>query len=681
MLIEARVLLALAALAALALVYAERGVKPALAPLCAMGSAALFVSAFGAFGLLRLGGWLFYLAALAGVGWLVWRLAVKKAPMPKPDFGFWFFVAASLCCILLLWAKRPMFQSWDEFSFWGTAGKLLKTYDELYTTAPIGWIWNSTQTPVLPVLGYLFQFFGPGFVEWQSYAATDVLMFAAMAAVLAPFQGRRWKLALPAALACLLTPYVFLHYMQVDKVSPVYMDSMADIPLGFVFGAAVCCWFASDKRSPAALVPTGIALATLTMMKDMTSLVLALVACVLILCDGLFARYDEKPGPAGRAKGALIPFGASLGAVLLPFALWSAYSTALTGASRLENAGGRYEVGLGQIPLMFVQDLLAPEKDDFFLQITGGMVNQFLHTKNTLLGTGLMVALGVLALVGLAAVVTTSPAHRRRCWVFGLFSALGYGCYSLYLTMSYLYIMRPEQAFESYERYVFPYYIAWLLCALLLLGRSLNSRLPELAALPATPAKPGLAARLKAGWRPLAGGAAVLGLSAIMLLRVGQLVPAAFTLAGVHPSEFNQRRAYARNVESLTGLLDPEGRTFFISSGDTGIGWFMLSYQMLPWQLDYSVGGGDLEERVFNTQDGTRTTRLITAGELEAYLAESGCTTAYIQYADEAFKQRYQSVFEDGMAAYFAGETDLYAVQVENGKGRLVPMASARPYY
>ena len=70
---DARVLLAFAALCVLALWYVCAGVKASLAPLCALGSAVVWFSAFGMAGLLRVGGWLFYLVCAGAAVFLVVR--------------------------------------------------------------------------------------------------------------------------------------------------------------------------------------------------------------------------------------------------------------------------------------------------------------------------------------------------------------------------------------------------------------------------------------------------------------------------------------------------------------------------------------------------------------------------------------------------------------------------------
>ncbi len=659
---DARVLLAFAALAALALLFVERGVPSAFAPICALGSAGLWVVLFGCFGALRLGGWLLYLACAAAAAWVLWRcIRQKKAPGPL-GYGFWFFVGAGLCVICLLWAKQPMFTGWDEFSLWGTGGKLMKIYDEFYVTAPMGWIWPQPQTPLLMTFSYIFQFFGEGFAEWQTYVAVDVFQFAAMAAVLAPFDAKRrsgWVCALPAGIVCLLTPFMFQYYETLIKLSDVYLTSLADLPMGLCFAAALCCWYGSRRRL-ADLVPVCITLAALTLTKDI-GMTLALVVCALILIDELLARHEAAISLKKRLGMAFAKFGIAFGAVALPFVGWSAYTSAAAGVDRLQDAGGKLNASLLDFPGLFLKDLFASPQSDFFREINWGMRWQFTHNRTTMLGAGLVVVCAILAMLAVAAFITKDKGHRRRCVLFLVFSPLGFAAYYLLLTMTYLYMMRPEQALESYNRYVYPYYIGWLLCALLLLGHSCTELPVESRRL---------------AWRPAVGSVALLGLCAAMMLRMWQLVPGVYTLLGANPAEYNERRAFAQEVRQFRQKLPVDGRTFYVNTDDDGHGWFTWSYELLPWQLDYSFGGGSLIERT-QQPDGTLHKRIISADELAQYLLDTGCDRVfidYINYGDSDFVALYGRLFEDGLAANKAGLTNLYAVVPEGGGVTLAPV-------
>lgn len=714
-----RILLAFAALLALALFYVRLGLSASLAPLCAVGTVALWLSLAGALGFLRAGGWLLYLFCAGCAVFLLWQGIARKKQPPRPGFGFWFFALGGLGFMVLLWLRQPLFAGWDEFSLWGTAAKLMKLNDELYTTAPVGWIWTPTQKPAYIVFGYFFQFFGTAFAEWQTYVACDIFLLALLASLFAPFDKKlenHWNAALPLAVLALLIPYVFQHYQQAHAVSAVYMDALGDIPLGLCFAAVFACWYgAPSRRRLSAMAPVAVALALLTMSKDI-GFSLALVAAGTVAADYLLAETapgvgtkspDERlaapkqgagasntgtpaadmtgmaapavvskdisstggaraagksappdPAPALTKKrrfgGFALRLALGLAAVLAPFAAWEAYTGAISGGNRLDSAVTEGGVGLLQAPFRLAQEVLSPDKTDFFNQITGSMTQFFFTSRGNMLGSGLLLALLVFGLLGLSCLLYKSRAHRRRCVLFGVLSTLGFAAYYyLVVLTSYLYIFRPEQAlaFESYDRYVYPYYIGWLLGAVVLLCAGLASA--------------------QGRWVPV-GKLALLGLAAAVFLRVGLLIPPHYTVLGVHPDEFSERREFNAHVDSLKPLLDPAGRTFLVKSGDNGIGWFMYCHQLLPWQLDYSFGGV-LEQRD-RQPDGTVQRRPVTPEELVAHLLESGCTTVYIDFADYDFIQTYGALFSDGLAAYQNGRASLYTVRPGGGGVVLEPV-------
>lgn len=666
---DARILLAFLAIVSVSFLYISIGVKSALAPLCAVATAGLWFTVFGMLGFLWAGGLAFYvLAALGGVC-LIWRRVIKKRTTPsitvamgQLSIGFWFFIVAALVCIVLLWVKQPMFITWDEFSLWGTAGKLSKLYNQMYTTAPVGWAWTASQTPLLMMLNYFVQFFGRGFSEWQTYAAADILLLAGMAAVLGVFEKRRWPAAVGAALVLLLVPFVFMHGRNVVGFSPAYLDSLGDVPLGIAFGGAIAAWYAGVKEadvntkrgSAAQMLPLCLALAALSLIKDMVGLVLALVVALLVCIDYWRAPLQEGKALRKNAKGALARLGISGLASILPYFLWKfVYLSGAAGVNALSGSGGKLNMGLHQYPIAFISDLFSPNKSELFKTVTGGMARNFVTLRGTLLGSGAMIMAGVAVLLVLACIVAKTKQHRRRCITYGVVSTLGMVLYTLLITMTYLYMMRAEQAMEliSYERYMLPYYIGWFMGALVLLGQSLAAASVKRAAL---------------------GSGVLLVLGLLLLVRVGQVAPIGSTIVGVHRQDYNFRHQYSQYVQNLRGQLDEKGKTFIVLSDDDGFKWFVYCYEMLPWQVDYSFGGGQLVERTLQT-DGTTLIHEVTCEELSRHLIDTGCTTLYIDNADENFVNLYSQLFSDDMSGYLDDGLRLYNVTESNGNVILTP--------
>ena len=217
------VVISFAALAALCLfLYVRCDLPASLTPLAAVSGTMVWFSIAGMAGLLRPMGWAwFVLAAAAGAAGL-WKTSPKKlAGLLRP--GFCLFVGLGVVFGVYLALRQPVVAVWDEMSFWGTAAKITKLDNELYTTSSLSriWEWTATQKPGMILLGYFVQFFGAGFAAWKLYFAYDLLLFACFAAVVGALEGRRWPVWIPAALAAFLSPWFFTIYQRETTARPV----------------------------------------------------------------------------------------------------------------------------------------------------------------------------------------------------------------------------------------------------------------------------------------------------------------------------------------------------------------------------------------------------------------------------------------------------------------------------
>ena len=163
------VVISFAALAALCLfLYVRCDLPASLTPLAAVSGTMVWFSIAGMAGLLRPMGWAwFVLAAAAGAAGL-WKTSPKKlAGLLRP--GFCLFVGLGVVFGVYLAVRQPVVAVWDEMSFWGTAAKITKLDNELYTTSSLSriWEWTATQKPGMILLGYFVQFFGEGFAAWK----------------------------------------------------------------------------------------------------------------------------------------------------------------------------------------------------------------------------------------------------------------------------------------------------------------------------------------------------------------------------------------------------------------------------------------------------------------------------------------------------------------------------------
>lgn len=700
------VILAFAAVGGLCVFFNRRcGVAGGRTPLLSLSLVLLWLTVFGVAGALRLGGWLAYLAAGAlGVAGLLPPSLFEKRKLasaasaaegfskpPLFDFGFSVFVGISVATAVLFAVRQPIFAEWDELSFWGTASKLLKLNDELYTTVQVGWDWVGAQQPGAILTGYFFQFFG-SFAPWKTFLGYDVLMYAVYAAVLSGISWKKYTVGVPAALLCVLTPYLLTEYTRILDVTNIYMSAYGDIPAGILAGGAVAWYYAARKDQAAHSVLTGgglqarkvlpqgmwgvfPVLAAAGIIKE-NAFPVVLVSAGVIAADALFCEKGKKLWKR---------FALAAGAVAAPLASYVLWNRHIVAVVRLRESAG--EVGstslpLTQVVLLGFEQLLSPGKrTPVFTQVLTDMVNAFFTTRMTLvgsisgsvfskvlgpenflsktMGTGLCVSVVILAMFALAAVLCRDKIQRRRTlWAAGL-STLGFVGYYWVLILSYSFVFKPVQAaaLSDYNRYVCTYYIFWFLLALAHLVCAAQTE-------------------RRRSW--LTG--CVLVCAVLSLTAVGRMVRPQLTVLDYPETTFASQKEYAARAEAVQRQIEAngtEGKIFFVSTADNGLRYFTYCYELLPQQMDYSFGGGPLGSA--ENDDGSLYYHAYSCEELQEYLLKKDCTYIFLDEYNEVFRSEYASLFTDGLAAADAGDTRLYC-RVQQASGlQYAPCAEVTP--
>lgn len=682
--------LAFAAFAALCVFFNRRcGVAGGRTPLVSCAAVILWMMVWGVAGALRLGGWLLYLGSAALFAWAMLPQPVRqkaalprfrgKSPESAPplfDFGFCFFLTVSLITAAVFAVRRPMFAEWDEMSFWGTACKLIKLNDELYTTAQIGWDWVGAQQPGAILMSYFFQFFGE-FAPWKAFVGYDVLLFSAYAAVVSAAAGddepaaaswRRYTLGLPAALLCLLTPYLMTEYCRILDVTNTYMSTYGDIPAGIAAGGAAAWYFAarrgqSDPAAQGCVLPRGMwcifpVLAACGLIKENVFPVL-LVSAGVVAADTLFC----ETGKACRIWKRLLFAAGALAAPVAAYMFWSRHIGAVVALRESAGEVGATNLTVFQVVLIGLRQTLIPaERSEIFVQVWADMMDAFLHTRMTLtgsltgavlsrvlgeqnalvrmVGSGLCVAAVIWVMFALAAVLNRDKRQRRRTVWAWVLSTLGFAAYYWVLILSYAFIFKPSQAasLSDYNRYVCSYYLFWFLLAAVHLVCAARTDRP----------------------RGLLTGA-VLVLCAVSLLGTARMVRPELSALAYPDSFFNEQRRYEQNAEALLEQIKAEGeegRIFYVGCDDNGGRYFNYCYHLLPQQTDYSFGGGPIGSPA--DDDGSMYYHAYTREELADYMAKRDIAYIFLDQFDERFASEYAPLFTDGLAAALTGETSLY---------------------
>ena len=356
-----------------------------LTPLFVLCGTMVWYSTLGSVHMLVPAGIVWFGAAAAACVWL-WR---KHKDIRWREFfspAMVYFLLASLAVIVLFAVRRPIFNEWDEFSFWGIAPKVVKTENQLYTYNP-GEMRVSTFVPGIIMLDYAFQFLGSVFVPWKVYAAYDILFFAVFAAAISMLGRRHWHIAVPAAAVLTLVPYMVSVYQRGIYVQTTYMNAYSDIPMGLLFGAGLVLYFAPRKKTPILMTGAVLAVTASCLSKDM-GFALCLIAAAIICFDLLFVQKEDVPFFRLKGLGGKLCWCASLvGAPLAAFFGWAAHMSVVLGSNRFD-IGGSADMGMVQMVTTGIAELLGIGRTQKFTDIMELMKSAFFNTRLTMFSVG-----------------------------------------------------------------------------------------------------------------------------------------------------------------------------------------------------------------------------------------------------------------------------------------------------
>ena len=374
-------------------------------------------------------------------------------------------------------------------------------------------------------------------------------------------------------------------------------------------------------------------LAVLTLTKDIC-FAYGLIAAFLIGLD-LWLAADE---PCRKAfSKALLRAGALAVIVLAAFSSWGRYTAAVTPTADTAASVGSEGLSYGAVLVGGVKQLLGMGRTEKFAQIMAAMGSAFFTRRICLLGGGIMAVAAITMVAAAAWLAADRGAPRRRVLAAHLGFAFCFAALYLFHLILYNYNFSDLEglALKDYDRYLAPYYQAWMLAMLCLLARGARERLAQLAT----------------------GGAAAV----IFAVFCWRGVPAAGFWSGVD-SLYTLRADVQNRADAMNTVLGWPDRVLVISQGDDATRWYYYRYELTA-QVVNGFGGfygrlGETQDRwdsdFMNLVESENWTlydykAVCVPDTLVAYMAEKDCDYILIDRADDYLQREFSPLFEGGL--------------------------------
>lgn len=617
---------------ACALLGEKSGLSPALLPLPVLSGAVVVLYLCGIAGILRAGAVL-VLLALAAV-WVLGLVQLHPAGVRKAwqnalcTPGFTLFLGGSAFIWVLFCVQEPMFTQWDEFTAWGLAPKMVVERGAFYVADPVN-LKASFTYPATSLLAFLFQPFGL-WAEWACLAAIDTLALACLAAA-AALPRLKWAEGILVFAAGFLLPY-FFSATAAGSYAVQYVNAMADLPLAMLFGGTLCLYIAVGRHKYAYWL-VALPLAVLTLTKDIC-FAYGLIAAFLIGLDLLFAA--DTPIKKAFPK-ALLQAGALAVVVLAAFLSWGRYTAAVTPTADTAASVGSEGLSYGAVLVGGVKQLLGIGRTEKFAQIMTAMGSAFFTRRICLLGGGVIAVAAITMVAAAAWLAAEKGPARRRVLAAHLGFAFCFAALYLFHLILYCYNFSDLEGLmlKDYDRYLAPYYQAWMLAMLCLLANGARQRLGRFA---------------------LGGAAAV-----ILAVFCWRGIPAAGFWTGAD-SLYTLRADVQSRANTMNTVLDWPDRVLVISQGDDATRWYYYRYELTA-QVVNGFGGfygrlGETKDRwdsdFMNLVESENWTlydykAVCVPDTLVAYMAEKDCDYILIDRADDYLQREFSPLFEGGL--------------------------------
>ncbi len=531
-------------------------INPNFAPFISITSLVSLVVLLSLVDMLYIGVILAYIISI-----ISFLFAIKKSFDIKNDLKEFFTVGVilfsliSILMLLFLSYSQPLFYEWDEFSFWGTSHKLLFINDSIYTYYQSSLIGNTTP-PTLAVLSYFFQCFNPEFSEWISFYSYDILFFSVYTSFTALFSKKDWHLSILTFVSGFFIPYFFNVYTRILHISPVYISTYADFPLGIMFAGALAVYFLNKDSLEKRILPLIPITIFFTFIKDM-GFAFSLLVAFIIFTELLFNKENQT---FFFLKGIFAKLGAVLVIAItttISFFAWTFHMGQVLEVNRFE-LGGETNIGMFSMLTTGVIELFSSQKSQKFIDIQSEMFYAIFTRPISMIGTGIFV-IALIFIIFIIAIAFSKKENRIKYFFVYISSCIGFIGYYIFHLFLYVYIFKANAyGLSSYSRYIFPYYIGWLMLGIFILFLAIHEN--------------------KKSRTILSGILAIITFSLVILSH--SYLTTSTMFLGVNDVYFTERNTVSTKVDFLSDAVGEDDVIYAYSAlEDGGARWFLYTFE------------------------------------------------------------------------------------------------------
>ena len=633
-------------------------------PFVSLSFIILFLTVAGVCDLLVSGMIAIYICALLCVVFLVlkerkhWKEIVGKVLRP----GLVFFFAATLFFWFVLKDRSAGFRVWDEFSFWGSAAKVIYENKKLYTLVRTSMI-NVSYPPGLALNSLFLQFLSPEFAEWKTYTAYNML---AMAAVTPVFSRLEWKNPLGILITSGFGYFAIYEFFYGLGGLIAYANSYADWIVGYCFGGALLVWFCSENKGWQRYAATIVSLMAVTLIRDI-GMALGLVASGMIAVDMLVGDGSPSSVKAGKRKwrSEVTAFLGLMACVPITYLMWAGHFKAAVHMDRVTIT----------YPFSAVQMLLG--KDPHCNEIWRNMVNAFGYEQIMNFGPP---RTSVIVLTVIALFLVVIAKEKRSKWRILLFAVLhlfGFFVYYLFQTYTYAAIFAPESGLEliCYERYISSYLFGWYFSLIGLATSEIAepycfNKMPDF---------------FKKRWKIIPG----LLIVALAFWSALHYLPFPLKTLSItsdyvdlQPPELMQLAE--KNRKKFRSILNSDTNIYVVAQNSSGGEWFLCNYAFMPAYTVKTMGGGNFasKEMIETMTDDQFHYYMVyaTKENFAQYLRDNEVDLVYLFNLNEYFYEEFADMFTDGLTERTDGSVYFYAVHDMGDDMELVGLYSSDHY-